>query len=193
MTPAAIDIPFSFEKPEWLWLLALIPLLAIVSYRPLASLERTRRAVVLVTRSLLVAAVALTLAEVHRVRRSDDVTVIFLMDRSLSVREQADAQEAYMAAVAEDIPPNDRLGVIDFSRMAYLQQLPMTGGYHLERGRLPEVPNPERTDIAAAIRLAMAMFPHDTAKRIRVTQLGETTIANDEIKSGVPLRKEELE
>ena len=166
MTAAALDFPFSFAKPEWLWLLALVPVLVIASYRALAGLERTRRAVVLIIRSILVAAVALTLAEVHRVRRSDDLTVIFLMDRSLSVRDQADGQEAYMAAVGADIPPEDRLGVIDFSRTAYLQQLPMKGGYFLERGRLPEVPNPERTDIAGAIRLAMAMFPHDTAKRI---------------------------
>ncbi len=166
MIPAAIDMPFSFAKPEWLWLLALIPLLVVASYRPLAGLERTRRAVVLLVRCLLVAAIALTLAEVHRVRRNEDLTVIFLMDRSLSVREQVEDQEAYIDAVAEKIPPNDQLGVIDFSRRAYLQQLPMKGGYFLERGRLPEIPNPERTDIAAAIRLAMAMFPHDTAKRI---------------------------
>ncbi len=159
-------MPVSFGKPEWLWLALLVPVLIAVSIRTLAGLGPARRVIALVVRSLVVLSVAVVLAEVERVRRNEDLTVMFLMDRSLSVREQADAQEAYMEAVCKDIPTDDRVGVIDFARLAYLEQLPMRGGYHLERGRLPEMPNPERTDLAAAIRLAMAMFPHDTAKRI---------------------------
>lgn len=166
MSLGAFNIPLAFEKPEWLWLTLLVPVLIVASYRPLAGLEPVRRALVLTTRSLLILAVALTLAEVNRVRRNRNLTVMFLMDRSLSVREQMDDQEAYMAAVSKDIPAEDRLGVINFARLAYLEQLPMKGGYFLERGRLPEMSNPGRTDVAAAIRLAMAMFPHDTAKRI---------------------------
>jgi len=166
VTLAAIDSPFSFEQPEWLWLALLVPVLVLASYRSLAGLGALRRIVALLVRSLLLLAIALTLAEVQRVRRNDDLTVMFLMDRSLSVRASTDKQEAYVEDAARNIPPDDRLGLIDFSRHAFLQQLPMKGGYFLERGRLPEMPNAQRTDISGAIRLAMAMFPHDTAKRI---------------------------
>ncbi len=160
------SLPFSFDQPQWLWLMLLGPALVILSWRPLAALERVRRTLVVFLRVAVVLAVALTLAGVQRVRRNNDLTVIFLMDRSLSVRTHEGDQEDYLAAVGETAPPEDRMGVIDFARMAYLEQLPMKGGYFIEKGRLPDLPNTERTDVAAAIRLAMAMFPHDTAKRI---------------------------
>ncbi len=159
-------IPLSFERAEWLWLALLVPVIVIFSFRSLAGLGPARRVLAIVVRSIVVLIVAVVLAEVQRVRRNEDVTVMFLMDRSLSVREHGDAQEAYMADACANMPPKDRVGVIDFARLAYLEQLPMTGGYFLDQGRLPKMPNPERTDVAAAIRLAMAMFPHDTAKRI---------------------------
>ncbi|MGB2985098.1 MAG: VWA domain-containing protein, partial [Phycisphaerae bacterium] len=75
-------------------------------------------------------------------------------------------QEEYIRQATADIPPNDRVGLIDFARNAYLQQLPMRGGYFVPPGRLPVMSNPDRTDVASAMRLAMAMFPHDAAKRI---------------------------
>lgn len=166
----ALDMPISFAKPQWLWLLLLIPALVLPSIRALAGIGPVRRVVALVMRSLVVLVVAVTLAEVQRVRRNEDLTVIFLMDRSLSVGEHLDAQERYMEAVCKEMEPRDRAGVISFARGANLEQLPMEpgpdGGYYLQRGRLPELANPERTNVAAAIRHAMAFFPHDTAKRI---------------------------
>ena len=145
----ALDMPISFAKPQWLWLLLLIPALVLPSIRALAGIGPVRRVVALVMRSLVVLVVAVTLAEVQRVRRNEDLTVIFLMDRSLSVGEHLDAQERYMEAVCKEMEPRDRAGVISFARGANLEQLPMEpgpdGGYYLQRGRLPELANPERT------------------------------------------------
>ncbi len=166
MNVIAVDMPFSFNEPRWLWLLVLVGVVLLLSVRSLASLGPVRRALALAIRSAVIVAICLTLAQIQRVRRNKNLTVMFLMDRSLSVRDHADAQESYMHEVARKIPPEDRMGVIQFARTAYLEQLPMTGGYFLERGRLPEMANPGRTNVAGAIRLAMAMFPHDTAKRI---------------------------
>ncbi|HRX84386.1 MAG TPA: VWA domain-containing protein, partial [Phycisphaerae bacterium] len=89
------------------------------------------------------------------------------MDRSDSVKNLLDTQERYLHEVSETIKDaDDRVGAIDFARNAFIQQLPMGGGYHIAEGRLPEMENRDRTDIAAAIRLAMASFPSDSAKRI---------------------------
>jgi uncharacterized membrane protein/Mg-chelatase subunit ChlD len=91
---------------------------------------------------------------------------MFLMDRSYSTQTLEREQEEFLREAAEKIPPNDRVGLIDFARNSFLQQLPMRGGYFIQPGRLPAMPDTDRTDVASAIRLAMAMFPHDTAKRI---------------------------
>ncbi len=162
----AVALPFAFEQPAWLWLVLLVPILVIASMRSLAGLDPTRRVLAISLRALLVILVACCLAGIERVRRNDDVTVLFLMDRSYSTQSLEREQEEFIQAACEDIPPNDRVGLIDFARSPFLQQLPMRGGYFIPPGRLPAMPDTDRTDVAAAIRLAMAMFPHDTAKRI---------------------------
>ncbi|MHC4066201.1 MAG: vWA domain-containing protein, partial [Planctomycetota bacterium] len=178
MTALAWATSLGFDKPAWLWLCLLVPVLVLVSLRSLAGLDPVRRVLSLVLRSLVIVVVAASLAEVVKVRRNDDLTVMFLMDRSQSVKEKLDQQEEYVRQACRDLPPNDRVGVIDFARNAFLEQLPMRGGYHLEPGRLPEMPNKDRTDIAAAIRLAMAMFPHDTGKRIVVLSDGNDNMGD---------------
>jgi len=166
MTVPGLTLPFSFEAPAWLWLCALVPLLVLASWRSLAGLDPVRRYASLAVRSLVVVLVACCLARIQKVQRNKDLTVIFLLDRSHSVQELEEQSEKYVHDATRKVPADDRVGLIDFSRNAYLQQLPMKGGYFIPPGRLPKMPNPDRTDVAAALRLGMAMFPHDTAKRI---------------------------
>jgi len=166
MSVLAISLPLDFEQPLWLLLCALVPVLIVTSLRSLAGLDPVRRVFAIVVRSVVVMLVAFCLARVQRVQRNDDLTVLFLMDRSHSVQAMEDEQEAFIRAAAADPPPRDRVGLIDFARAPSLQQLPMRGGYFIQPGRLPVMPNTDRTNVAAALRLAMAMFPHDTAKRV---------------------------
>jgi uncharacterized membrane protein len=164
----ALSFPFSFDEPQWLWLAALVPVLVLASFRSLAGLDPARRVAALLVRCVLVLLVAACLAEIHSVRRNDDLTVMFLMDRSHSVQELETFQEEYIREVSKPgkIPPQDRVGLIDFARGAYLQQLPMRGGYHIPPGRLPQMQDTDRTNIASSLQLAMALFPADTAKRV---------------------------
>lgn len=176
----AISLPFSFEQPKWLWLLLLIPALVLASWRSLAGLDPTRRVLSLVVRSVVVAFLVACLAHVQYVRRNHDVTVIFLMDRSFSAQSQQEAMEKYLNEVAKPGKPprNDKVGMIDFATQAFLQQLPMTGGYFIDPGRLPQMPAVDHTDISRAIRLAMAMFPGDTAKRIVLMSDGNENLGD---------------
>ncbi|MBU0719023.1 MAG: VWA domain-containing protein, partial [Planctomycetes bacterium] len=178
MTSLALALPFHFDKPAWLWLCLLVPVLVVASLRSLAGLDPVRRVAALVVRCLVIVLVACCLAEVQRVRRTDDLTVIFLMDRSYSAQEQQELQETYVRESTKNVHPDDRVGLIDFARNGYLQQLPMKGGYFLEPGRLPMMPNTDRTDISAAMRLAMAMFPHDTTKRLVLMSDGNDNIGD---------------
>jgi uncharacterized membrane protein len=166
MSTLALALPIDFEHSDWLWLCLLVPVLIVASLRSLAGLDPARRVLALVARSALVILLALCLAGVQYVKRSDELTVIFLMDRSHSVEALERFEEEYIHRATADMPKDDRVGVIDFARNAYLEQLPMRGGYFIPPGRLSQIPNSERTDIAAALRLAMAMFPADTAKRM---------------------------
>ena len=163
----ALASPFSFEEPRWLWLCMLVPVLVLVSLRSLAGLDPVRRVLAVTVRSLVIIVLAMTLARIVKVTRNDDLTVLFLMDRSNSVDKLQQEVEQYIYDASQNAKPDDRVGLIDFASGAYLEQLPMRGGYSDQLlGRLPAVPNPDRTDIASAIRLAMAMFPHDTGKRV---------------------------
>ena len=111
-----------------------VPVLVLASLRSLTGLDPTRRVLALAVRSTLVILVACCLARVEHVQRNDDLTVIFLMDRSHSVQALQQHQEEYIRAATQDLPPDDRVGVIDFARDAHLEQLPMRGGYFIPPG-----------------------------------------------------------
>ena len=166
MTVIGLSLGFDFDEPAWLWVCLLVPVLILTSLRSLAGLDPTRRVLALVARSTLIVLVAICLAGVQKIRRNDELTVIFLMDRSYSVQSLEEYQEQFIQQSTAQMPPKDLVGMIAFARNAYLQQLPMRGGYFIPPGRLSEMPDTDRTDVSSALRLAMAMFPHDTAKRI---------------------------
>jgi len=164
---AAWTLPISFEQPVWLWLVLLAPVVAVVSWKTMRALEPARRILAIALRAIVLTLVAFCLAGIQYVKSSDKLTVFFLMDRSDSVKGLQETQETYLHDVGETIKNSeDRVGMIDFARGAFLQQLPMKGGYHIQPGRLPEMENRDRTNVAAAMRLAMAMFPADSGKRI---------------------------
>lgn len=171
------DISLGFDKPQWLWLALLVPVLVVLSLRSLAGLDPVRRVLSLILRSAVILVLAASLAEVVTVRKNDDLTVMFLMDRSDSVKGKLEQQEGYIREVCQDTPADDRIGVIDFARHAFPEQMPMSG-YHLNMGRLPDIANKDRTDIAGAIRLAKAMFPHDAAKRIVILSDGNDNMGD---------------
>lgn len=178
MTVLALALPFDFDQPAWLWLGLLVPVLIVASLRSLAGLDPVRRVLALVVRSVVVILIAVCLAGVESVRRNDHLTVMFLMDRSRSVQALQEYQYEFIREVTKDTPSEDRVGVIDFAGHAYLQQLPMRGGYHISAGRLQPMAFTDRTDVAAATRLAMAMFPHDTAKRIVLMSDGNANMGD---------------
>lgn len=162
----AMSMPVEFNRPAWLFLCLLVPLIALISGRALTGLEPVRRWAAIAARCAVVVLVALCLADIQLVRRNDNLTVMFVMDRSHSVAALQDYQEEFVRTATAKVKPRDRVGLVDFARNAYLQQLPMEGGYFIPPGRLPVMPNTDRTDVASGLRLAMAMFPADTAKRI---------------------------
>ncbi|MFO0974563.1 MAG: VWA domain-containing protein [Phycisphaerae bacterium] len=160
-----------FDEPRALWLLLLPVVLWLWSRRSLAGLSPGRRMAALVARTLVIALLVLALAGLQNVRISRDLSVIFVLDQSRSVPAEKQEDARRLARATTQKPPaNDRVGVITFDGEAYIDQLPNKpgpdGGIYSDVRMISPANQPDRTNIAAAIRLALACFPADTAKRI---------------------------
>jgi uncharacterized membrane protein len=177
-------------EPWWLLLLLLIPLLLWWSYRSLVSLGATRRIMVLTLRSLLVLLLAMALSETHAKQQDRNLTVLFLWDRSLSIPPEPLAdrdlrEERTISfindAVADRGPTHadDRAGVIVFGKRPRLELPPATVPRLGFKKVLSQVDN-TYTDIAGAIKLALATFPEGTAKRIVLITDGNENLGQAE-------------
>ena len=169
----------SFVSPGWLLLLAVLPLMWWHAWRTLRLMGRLRRLTVIGLRSLVIALLAVALAEIQMVRISDRLTVIYLLDQSMSIPEgRRKAMVEYVnAEVRKHWREGDRAGVIVFGRDAAIEVPP----YDEPVQMLPQVESlldAEFTNLAAAIKLAQASFPEDAAKRIVVVSDGNQNLGN---------------
>ncbi len=170
----------AFDRPWYLLLLAVLPVLWWFSYRSLAGLGRVRRWVAIALRSLVLTAVICALAEGQWVRKSDRLTVFYLLDQSLSITPDEDeAMLRYVKSAIRKqrgIHPEDRAGVIVFGRDGAIEIPPLE-----EEPDMPKVESlvdREYTNIAGAMKLAEASFPHDAAKRIVIVTDGNENVGD---------------
>jgi uncharacterized membrane protein/Mg-chelatase subunit ChlD len=173
------DYRLDFVHPWYLLLLLLLPVLWAYSFPRLAVLGPVRRWVALVLRTLVVLLFVAAIAGVQTVRISDKVTVIYLVDQSLSIPEaERDAMVKYVnASVERHRQGRDRAGVIVFGRDAAIEIPPFDDKIEIP-GRIESEFNAEHTNLAAAMKLAQGSFPEDAAKRVFVISDGNQTLGN---------------
>ena len=163
--PLAMRIgPLDFGQP--LWLGAILLLLPIVYLWKTSRIPASplRRWIGLLLRCALVLAIILSLADTSIIWFNKGICVVFVLDQSQSVPGQARelARERIQSEV-EKMTKDDRFAVVEFGGDAVLGSLPSP------RGATPapaKVADTGRTDIARALRLALASFPEDRQKRI---------------------------
>jgi uncharacterized membrane protein len=184
-------------QPGWLVLLLLVPVIVLWSYRSLASLGRIRRWAAICLRASLVIFLTLALAELRLRRPDESLTVLFLVDRSLSVPEDWQPDPDYPGKridrrwervkkfINQSVEKRglaykwDKAGVIVFGRRPRLELPPSDA----PRLRFNEVTSPidsNYTDIGGAIKLALASFPEGTAKRMVLISDGNENLGNAE-------------
>ncbi|MCZ6688480.1 MAG: glutamine amidotransferase [Planctomycetota bacterium] len=151
-------------NPWFLLLLLVLPGTVFLSYRSLAGLGRTRRITALTLRLLILALLIFALAETQTLRTNEDLAVLFLLDQSESVIPSLRAQALqFVNRAAEGMGAKDLSGLIVFGREARFETA-------IERSlmvpRIESELTGSHTDIAAAIRLAIAAFPEAAQKRI---------------------------
>ncbi len=168
-----MTFPLGFDRPEWLLFLFLAAPLLLWGLWGRPRWSWTRRALAVAVRALLFLLLALAAAGLAWRREVDAVAVIFAVDRSASVGAAGEAAatkfvtEALAAAQADD-----QAGVVVFGEGAMIDAAPRTG---LRWGGAEATPLPHQTDLAAALRLSVAMLPADRARRVVVLSDGAET------------------
>jgi hypothetical protein len=175
-----------FDQPELL-LLGLLSLpLVVLGWRWLANLDRFRRATVLLLRTAVIVSLAVILAGPRTIREHDNLTVIGVLDLSGSVKrfaqlpEDPDLQRRskveylrhWFRQATATRTPDDRFGLVVFDGGATVISVPVTGDYIDDN---LDVRVLEGTNIADGIRMALALFPADTGKRIVLVSDGNET------------------
>ncbi|NLX96434.1 MAG: VWA domain-containing protein [Rhodopirellula sp.] len=174
-----LEYSISFESPWYLTLLALIPILWWFSFRRMGVLGRWRRWFTVGLRSLVTALFVFALAGIQMVHSSDRLTVIYLLDQSLSIpAEQRRAMILYVnAAIEAHREHRDRAGVVVFGREAAIEIPPFDDDVKMPL-LVESLLDPEYTNLAGAMRLAQASFPEDAARRIVVVSDGNENMGD---------------
>lgn len=175
MTPTLLAW-LRFEIPAYLALLAVVPIVVALSLRSLAGLGPVRRVLALIARTLVILCAVFALAGAQRVDTTDAMTVVFLFDRSASVPrdwQKRAFQLIRKSAEHIDAVRGDRLGIVAFDGRSAIEQLPRAS---LEATQVSEPLEPDQTNIAAALRMAMALFTQDTIRRVVLLSDGNQNV-----------------
>lgn len=170
---------FQWTNPSWLWLL--LPALAWTLWwflRSDVSLSPWRRWSALFLRTFMMLLLIMALAGLQWRYPVEGVNVIFLLDRSDSVPlPQQEAARRYVNEAAAARQKNDRIGLVVFGNEAALEFTP-SDKWDLQQTKVLAVINPERTDLAAAIRLGAAAFPEHGQKRLVIASDGNENVGD---------------
>jgi uncharacterized membrane protein len=186
-------------EPWWLLLLGLIPVVIWLSYRSLAGLGPVRRWLAIGLRCALIAFLALALAEVRLRHQNENITVFFVVDRSLSIPEEYDPDqppglaridrrweriEKFLNETVQQrghAHNEDQAGLILFGRRPRLEfPASRAPGFNFKGKNASATIDGNYTDIAAALKLALASFPEGTGKRIILISDGNENLGNAE-------------
>ncbi|HEU0039626.1 MAG TPA: glutamine amidotransferase, partial [Verrucomicrobiae bacterium] len=156
---------FQFTHP--LWLLAALPALAWVfwlGWRTEAQLSPWRKWVVLTLRASICLMLVLAIAGLQWLLPIEGMNIFFVLDRSDSVpSEQQDAAKNLVNRMAGEKKAMDKAGVIVFGTDASIDRLP---NEKIDLQKIEAVVDPQRSDLASALRLGTAAFPETGQKRL---------------------------
>ncbi|MFH1676179.1 MAG: VWA domain-containing protein, partial [bacterium] len=167
----------NFGTPQALWFFLIIPYFVFLHTRSFSDMARTRSAISLALRILLLSAIILALADMRLTRYSDKLSVFFLIDKSRSMGEGSDeAITDYVQSACENLDKKtDVAGMIAFGKDAYVE-----AGLsdQPEIGEFKSTLQPDYSDIEGAVNLAMASFPTDTGTKIVLLSDGNENIGD---------------
>ncbi|MFI4915879.1 MAG: VWA domain-containing protein [Phycisphaerales bacterium JB060] len=167
--------PIEFAQPQWFWLLALLlPLTVLIGRKSLAGMATASRRVALGVRLLVLVLLVAALARPSSRDTAEDVSATMVIDlsRSIPATVQERARGFVRQAAEQGKEPADRIGAIAVAGEAIIEHLPRTMAPELERAFTGRT---DQTNLAEAIRLALAVRPTDSAYRIVLMSDGNET------------------
>lgn len=166
-----------FDSPVWLTIFAAIPVLIFLSRRSLAGLGPIRHPLAVTLRCGVFVCLLMALAAPNRVRKTDEQTIVFVLDRSRSVPldRQQSAWQFVRQAAEKMRKGKDRIAVLGFDGTAVIDQAPRN---LLNIEVVSQPLKPDQTNLASALKLAVAVFPPDTARRIVVLSDGNENVGD---------------
>lgn len=167
----------SFTAPAALLLLVLIPYF-IWYGKPRTPFRRRRDGFSLALRVLIAALLILGIAGAQLVLAADKLATLFLVDVSDSMGAAGrEAALDYVRAALNSMGPDDLAGVILFGADALVER-PLSPARTLDQ--VYSTPLTLNTNLAEAIRLGLALFPPDVARRMVVLSDGLATVGDAE-------------
>ncbi len=184
-----------FTAPEWLATLGVLPLLAYYFFRSLVDLPRAQRVVSLSVRSVICALLTLVLAGLTLVTPTDEVFVVFAIDRSLSVDNDSAAAADEFVRTAVAATPDGRFTVLPFAaEPAHFSAVaPVKKPEPQPPTETAPAPSPaddptlKGTNLQAAIEVAAAAIPPDFVPRIVLLSDGRET-SGDSLRAALQSR-----
>ena len=177
-TPVLAELvagPIQFDVPIWL---ILIPILCIAAWligrKSLSGLGPTTKTAALLARFAVIAFIVGALAEPRLRKESEDVAVTVVLDVSRSIPPSEQRRvDGFISEITQTADRRtDRLGVVTVARDAFVQSLPSRLLDSLERNQTGSA---DATNLAAGLRLAIAVAPQDAASRILLISDGNET------------------
>ncbi len=158
---------FDFTHPLALAALALLPVFWLVDRVSRTHLPRKRRRLVLWVRLLVVTLLVVGVAGPRMIGRADQQAVAFLVDVSDSVTPaMRERQLGWLREALGGMGERDQAAIIAFGEHAVVER-PLVGAQHAVPVRpIASVVGGGKTDVAGAIRLALATLPSTMARKI---------------------------
>ena len=184
-------------RPWWLLGLLMVPALWVLYRRSLVDFPRAQRVASLAVRSLVVALLVLALAGLTLLRPTEERYIVFAVDESLSVGTPEGGTgpvRAFLQGVG-DLSAGDEAVVLPFAAdvggavplAEFLKPAGEPGGLPPRtEARADDRPDERRegTDIAAALRTALAAAPPDRVRRVVLVSDGNET-AGDAVRAAL--------
>lgn len=172
---------FAFERPWFLLLLLLLPLIWYFSFGSLAGLGRVRRLFALSLRTTVFTLLVFALAKAQWQQKTDQLCVIYVLDQSESI--PTDKRSFMMTFAARSVEKHrrekDQAGMVVFGGNAKIESPPYDGPLPvIERAETGFNLRSESTSLEAALKLAKASFPEGTARRVVIISDGNENLGD---------------
>lgn len=174
--PALVVGPLEFDAPVWLWVFPVLAVLSVlIARKSLSGLGNASRWIALAIRLLVIALITMAIADPYLREESEKTAVTVIMDVSESIPGPAQREVQAYIEEASKKAQRDRseMGIITTAREAFVNRLATqyigSLDYNHQGTR-------DATDLATALRLAIATSPKDAANRfLLITDGNQTT------------------